>query len=70
MLAGVRSARGLRMGDFHVNEVRPPPTLVPRHLPRLDAETLGFTVHQLADFNVFAQNLGSVHCIKKYLARE
>jgi hypothetical protein len=32
-------------------------------------EELGFTVHQLADYNVFAQNLGSVHCIKKYLAR-
>jgi hypothetical protein len=32
-------------------------------------EELGFAVHQLADFNVFAQNLGSVHCIKKYLAR-
>ena len=32
-------------------------------------ERLGFTVHQLTDFNVFAQNLGSVHCIKKYLAR-
>jgi hypothetical protein len=32
-------------------------------------EELGFTVHQLADFNVFAQNLGSVHCIKKYLRR-
>ena len=32
-------------------------------------EELGFTVHQLADFNVFAQNLGSVHCMKKYLAR-
>ena len=32
-------------------------------------EELGFTVHQLADFNVFAQNLGSVHCIKKYLGR-
>jgi hypothetical protein len=32
-------------------------------------EGLGFTVHQLGDFNVFAQNLGSVHCIKKYLAR-
>jgi hypothetical protein len=30
---------------------------------------LGFTVHQLADFHVFAQNLGAVHCIKKYLAR-
>lgn len=36
---------------------------------RLVWEGLGFTVHQLADFNVFAQNLGSVHCIKKYLAR-
>lgn len=32
-------------------------------------EELGFTVRQLADFNVFAQNLGSVHCIKKYLGR-
>jgi hypothetical protein len=32
-------------------------------------EGLGFTVHQLADFNPFAQNLGSVHCIKKYLER-
>jgi hypothetical protein len=32
-------------------------------------DELGFTVHQLADYNVFAQNLGSVHCIKKYLAR-
>jgi hypothetical protein len=37
---------------------------------RLVWEGLGFTVHQLADFNVFAQNLGSVHCIKKYLARD
>lgn len=36
---------------------------------RLVWEQLGFTVHQLADYNVFAQNLGSVHCIKKYLAR-
>jgi hypothetical protein len=33
-------------------------------------QELGFRVHQLADFNVFAQNLGSVHCIKKYLARD
>ena len=32
-------------------------------------EELGFTIHLLADFNVFAQNLESVHCIKKYLAR-
>jgi hypothetical protein len=30
---------------------------------------LGFEVHQLGDFNAFAQNEGSVHCIKKYLAR-
>jgi hypothetical protein len=32
-------------------------------------EEMGFEVHQLADFNPFAQNLGSVHCIKKYLER-
>jgi hypothetical protein len=32
-------------------------------------EDLGFTVHQLADFNPFAQGLGAVHCIKKYLER-
>jgi hypothetical protein len=32
-------------------------------------EELGFTVHQLADFTPFAQGLGSVHCIKKYLER-
>ncbi|WP_414580773.1 hypothetical protein [Scytonema sp. PCC 10023] len=32
-------------------------------------EELGFVVHQLADFHPFAQNLGSVHCIKKYLER-
>jgi hypothetical protein len=32
-------------------------------------QELGFTVHQLADFNPFAQNLGAVHCIKKYLER-
>jgi hypothetical protein len=32
-------------------------------------ERLGFTVHMLADFHPFAQNLGSVHCIKKYLER-
>lgn len=32
-------------------------------------EKLGFTVHQLGDFHPFAQNLGSVHCIKKYLER-
>ncbi|MBD2771972.1 hypothetical protein [Iningainema tapete] len=32
-------------------------------------EKLGFVVHQLADFHPFAQNLGSVHCIKKYLER-
>lgn len=32
-------------------------------------EDLGFEVQQLADFNPFAQNLGSIHCIKKYLER-
>lgn len=32
-------------------------------------ESLGFEVLELEDFNVFAQNLGSVHCITKYLAR-
>lgn len=32
-------------------------------------EDLGFEVTLLGDFNVFAQNLGAVHCIKKYLAR-
>jgi hypothetical protein len=32
-------------------------------------EQLGFTVHQLGDFNAFAYNLGALHCIKKYLAR-
>ncbi len=30
---------------------------------------LGFTVTELADMNPFAQNLGSVHCIKKYIKR-
>jgi hypothetical protein len=30
---------------------------------------LGFTVHLLSDFHPFAENLGAVHCIKKYLAR-
>jgi hypothetical protein len=30
---------------------------------------LGFNVTELADFHPFAQNLGSVHCIKKYLER-
>lgn len=32
-------------------------------------EGLGFKVHQLGDFNLFTQNLGAVHCIKKYLQR-
>ena len=32
-------------------------------------EGLGFTVVELGDFNPFTQGLGSVHCIKKYLAR-
>lgn len=30
---------------------------------------LGFTVRHLADFHPFAENLGAVHCIKKYLKR-
>lgn len=32
-------------------------------------EQMGFEVHLLGDFNVFTQNLGAVHCIKKYLRR-
>ncbi|GAA6621945.1 hypothetical protein [Scytonema sp. NUACC26] len=32
-------------------------------------EELGFKVYELTDFHPFAQNLGSVHCIKKYLER-
>ncbi len=32
-------------------------------------ESLGFTVHQLGDFHLFAMRLGALHCIKKYLAR-
>ena len=32
-------------------------------------ESLGFQVHMLGDFHPFAENLGAVHCIKKYLAR-
>jgi len=30
---------------------------------------LGFDVVQLGDYHPFAQNLGAVHCIKKYLSR-
>ncbi|MDQ4097288.1 MAG: hypothetical protein M3144_05395 [Actinomycetota bacterium] len=32
-------------------------------------EGLGFEVVPLGDFHPFAENLGAVHCIKKYLAR-
>ena len=32
-------------------------------------EGLGFDVVQLGDFHPFAQNLGALHCIKKYLGR-
>jgi hypothetical protein len=32
-------------------------------------ESLGFRVQMLGDFHPFAENLGAVHCIKKYLAR-
>ena len=30
---------------------------------------LGYQVRFLADFHPFAENLGAVHCIKKYLGR-
>ena len=30
---------------------------------------LGFEATLLADFHPFAENLGAVHCIKKYLSR-
>jgi hypothetical protein len=33
-------------------------------------EALGFNATLLADFHPFAENLGAVHCIKKYLARD
>ena len=32
-------------------------------------EGLGFEVTQLGDYHYFAQNLGALHCIKKYLRR-
>jgi hypothetical protein len=32
-------------------------------------EDLGFTVHQLTSYHAFAQRLGAVHCITKYLER-
>lgn len=32
-------------------------------------ESLGFTINLLGDFHPFAENLGAVHCIKKYLNR-
>lgn len=32
-------------------------------------EGIGFTVQPMADFHPFAENLGALHCIKKYLAR-
>ena len=32
-------------------------------------ESLGFETTMLADFHPFAENLGAVHCVKKYLAR-
>ena len=32
-------------------------------------QRLGFDVHRLSDFHPFAENLGAVHCIKKYLER-
>ena len=33
-------------------------------------EKLGFEVVPLGNFHYFAQNLGALHCIKKYLARD
>lgn len=32
-------------------------------------KSLGYVVHSLEDFHPFAENLGAVHCIKKYLKR-
>jgi hypothetical protein len=32
-------------------------------------ESLGFTAKLLTDFHPFAENLGAVHCIQKYLGR-
>ena len=32
-------------------------------------ESLGFEVRRLGDFHPFAENLGALHCIKKFLAR-
>ena len=32
-------------------------------------EEMGYAVKMLSDFHPFAENLGAVHCIKKYLAR-
>ena len=32
-------------------------------------QSLGFQVHLLGDFHPFAENLGALHCIKKYLSR-
>jgi hypothetical protein len=32
-------------------------------------ESLGFATHLLGDFHPFAENLGALHCIKKYLVR-
>lgn len=33
-------------------------------------ESLGYTVNFLADFHPYAENLGAVHCINKYLERD
>lgn len=46
-----------------------------QHLEKTDQanqelwESLGFTVHLLPDFHIFAENSGAVHCITKYLKR-
>lgn len=48
--------------------VRQDLSLVDDHMKSL-WEDHGFTVHMLADFNAFAERLGVVHCIKKFLKR-
>ena len=60
---------------MYVALARPYPQLparLPLHVRREGVVYVGLdlsTIHPVADFNPFAQNLGSVHCIKKYLER-
>jgi hypothetical protein len=44
-------------------------SVIDDHMADLWKNKLGFEVHKLADFNVFARRQGVVHCIKKYLER-